>query len=403
FRPDDRCDRPRVLWACVAPDAADAGERMKHRLQALFRKELGQIRRDRRLAMSLIVPPILQILLFGFALDPEVSNLKLGIVDESRTPKSRDLVAAFVESGTFRASGYYLSADRLESALSSGELDVGIVVPYDFARNRVRGKTATVQLLLNAVNANTAAIGQGYAESVVAAFNRGAGGRGSPVALRSSAPRGQVSARVALLYNPGLVNSWFIVTGTFGVLIILNGSLVASSAMIKEKEVGTVEQLLMTPAGTFEVIAAKMTPLFLLLMLMVGLVMLLMSFVFRIPIRGSLLLVLFSAALCVLAGIAIGTFIATFAKSAQQTQLLSFFVNPPLAVLSGSVTPIEAMPEWLQPWTLLNPIRHFGEIARSALIKGSGLEVLWPNLLALAAFAVVLVSISVWRFRKQLG
>ena len=186
-------------------------------------------------------------------------------------------------------------------------------------------------------------------------------------------------------------------------LLILNGSLVASTAMIKEREAGTVEQLLMTPAGTTEIIIAKIAPLFLMLMFMVVIAMILMRVAFNVPGRGNVLLVGAGSALCVLCGIGIGTFIATFTKSAQQAQLMSFFVNPPLATLSGALTPVEAMPHWLQPVTVLNPIRHFGIISRATLLKGAGLDTLWPNFLALIAFTLVLVSLSVWRFRKQLG
>jgi ABC-2 type transport system permease protein len=159
----------------------------------------------------------------------------------------------------------------------------------------------------------------------------------------------------------------------------------------------------MTPASTTEIIVAKITPLFLLLLFMILLATCLIRFVFHVPIRGSLALLLTGAALTVLSGIGIGTFIATFTKSAQQAQLMSFFVNPPLASLSGSLTPIEAMPKWLQPLTIVNPIRHFGTIARGVLVKGSGIDSLWPNLLALVLFTVILLSLSVSRFRKQLG
>jgi ABC-2 type transport system permease protein len=193
------------------------------------------------------------------------------------------------------------------------------------------------------------------------------------------------------------------VTGVLGTLIILNGSLVAAATMIREKERGTVEQLLMTPASAVEVVAAKIAPLFVLLMGMVGLVLTLARFVFHVPFRGSVLLVVIACACCVLTGIGIGTFISTFARSATQTQLISFFVNPPLAMLSGALTPIEAMPSWIQPWTLLNPIAHFAAVARSVLVKGAGLDVVYPHLLALAALSGLLVGISAWRFRRQLS
>jgi ABC-2 type transport system permease protein len=377
------------------------------RLRALMQKEFNQIRRDRRLAISLIVPPTLQILLFGFALDSNVSNLRLGVLDESKTPESRELVATLSESKSFRLGGYFFEDRTLEKAISQGKVDAGVVIPYDFARDLHRGRPSDIQFILNAVNANTAAIGQGYAEGVLANYNQSLASQGIHPQIRTVAAdnsrKGSVNLVPAFLFNPGLVTAWFIVTGTFGTLLVLNGSLVASAAMVKEREAGTVEQLLMTPAGTTEIIVAKITPMFVLLLGMVFLALTLIRFVFGVPIRGSLVLVFGGAMLCLLCGIGIGTFIATFTRSAQQAQLLAFFVNPPLATLSGSLSPVEAMPKWLQPITMLNPIRHFGIITRGAMVKGSTFAELWPNFLALIAFAIVLMGFSIWRFRKQLG
>jgi len=387
------------------------------RFWALVLKELRQIRRDRRLVISLILPPALQVLLFGFALDAEVRNMRLGVVDDSRTAESRELVSALTENRTFRLAGVYPTTAALGQALGLGRLDVGVVVPYDFAKLRARGRPVTVQILLNGVNANTAQIAQGHVEGALAwlgsradvkpsAARTGAdptadGDEAVLAASRARPPR--VELRAAFLNNPGLVNAWFIVTGVFGTLIILNGSLVAGATMIREKERGTVEQLLMTPATALEVVAAKITPLFMLLMGMVGFVLTLARLVFHVPFRGSLLLVVTACACCVLTGIGIGTFVSTLARSASQTQLISFFVNPPLAMLSGALTPIEAMPKWVQPLTHLNPIAHFAVIARSVLVKGAGLDVIYPHLLALALFSIALVGVSAWRFRGQLN
>jgi len=175
------------------------------------------------------------------------------------------------------------------------------------------------------------------------------------------------------------------------------GALVASASMVKEKEVGTVEQLLMTPAGSAEIILAKMAPIFVLLALDIGLSAAVGSFVFGVPIRGSFGLLYVAGMLCVLSGI------ATFTRSQQQAQLMSFFVNPPLSMLSGATTPIEAMPEWLQPLTDMNPVKHFAVLARGVMLKGVGLDVLYPNFIALLVFTVILVGVSAWRFRKQLN
>jgi ABC-2 type transport system permease protein len=159
----------------------------------------------------------------------------------------------------------------------------------------------------------------------------------------------------------------------------------------------------MSPATTTQIIVAKLLPLFVLLCLMGTMAIVIMRIVFGIPFRGNVFLVVSAAALCLLCGISIGTFIATFTRSARQAQLTLFFVNPPLTSLSGAFTPVEAMPKWLQPVAQFNPIQHFGQISRGAMLKGSGIDTLWPNFLALLAFTVVLVALSIWRFRKQLS
>lgn len=379
-----------------------------HRLRALIRKEFGQIRRDRRLAFSLVIPPTLQLLLLGFALSATVTNVKLGAVDDSRTPESRELIALLSESKSFRLVSSYASVNQLGDAISRGKVDAGVVIPYDYARSLQRGRTTTVQFLLNAMNANTAAISQAYAEGVLQSYNAGLRGEGLHATFRQIGARdisrpGQVQLMPAFLYNPGLKDSWFIVTGVFGLLLILNSSLVASAAMVREREVGTIEQLLMSPASTSEIIISKIAPLFVLLFLMSLLAVAVMRLAFEVPFHGNLPLVLSGAALCILSGISIGTVNATFSKSAQQAQLTAFFINPPLNSTAGALNPVEAMPHWLQPLTVINPIHHFATITRASLLKGSGFLDLWPNFLGLFAFTVVLVSISVWRFRKQLA
>lgn len=374
------------------------------RIWSLFLKELRQIKADKKLVVSLILPPTLQLIVFGFALNPEVTNLRLGVVDESRTAESRQVVSAFVESRSFRITDYYVSSAALGQALSAGKLDAGLVLPADFAKQRARGETARVQLLLDAVNSNTAGIAGGYAARIITALNERLA---SPVTLQTlggrGSARGQFVARIALLFNPGLESAWFIVTGVLGILLILNGSIIGSSTMVKEKEAGTVEQLLMTPAQAGEIVTAKIAPIFVLLSTQIVLALTVGRLVFGLPLRGSLILLFAAGMLCVLAGIGIGTFLATFSKSQQQAQLMGFFVNPPLSMLSGATTPIEAMPQWMQPFTLLNPISHFATIARGILLRDAGAQALWPHLGALLGFAVILVGVSAWRFRKQLG
>ena len=379
-----------------------------YRMRALIRKEFRQILRDKRLAMSLILPPTLQLLLFGFALNATVNNLKLGVVDDSHTPESRELIANMTESKSFKTAGEFLSVNEMGKKIATGELDAGLVVPYDYARDLNRGRPVVVQVFLNAMNSNTATIGQGYTEGVIATYNQTLAAEGIHAQFKEIAAsdvnhRGMVLLHPAYLYNPGLEPTWFIVTGILGVLLILNGSLISAAAIVKEREAGTLEQLLMSPASTTQIIVAKLFPLFVLLCMMGVMAVGVMRVVFGIPFRGDVMVVLSAAALCLLCGISIGTFIATFTKSARQAQLTLFFVNPPLTSLSGAFTPVEAMPKWLQPVAQFNPIQHFGQISRGAMVKGSGFATLWPNFLALSAFTVVLVSLSIWRFRKQLS
>ena len=367
------------------------------RFWPLFMKELNELRRNRRLVAMMLVPPTLNLVLLGFAMNPEVTNLRLGVVDESRTAESRELISAFSESRSFVSSGSFTSVTELSEALSGGELDAGIIIPSDFATKRTRGETAEVQFLVDSVNSNTAGIAGGYAARVVGALNE-------KIALSTShVEPARASSRVSLLYNPGLQNSWFIVTGMIGMLLVMLGALVASASMVKEKEVGTVEQLLMTPAGSAEIILAKMAPIFVILSADIGISAFVGNLVFGLPIRGSFALLYVAGMVCVLSGIGIGTIIATFTRSQQQAQLMSFFVNPPLSMLSGATTPIEAMPKWMQPLTDMNPVKHFAVLARGVMLKGVGLDVLYPNFFALLIFTVLLVGISAWRFRKQLN
>jgi ABC-2 type transport system permease protein len=383
------------------------GRLVSHRFVALVRKELNQIKRDKRIMLSLVLPPLLQLMLFGSVMNPEVSNLPLGVVDDSRSPASRDLIAALAESGSFRLHMLYGSIDTMGDDISKGTIDAGVVIPYDFARDLERGRTTTVQVLLNAMNANTAAISQGYIQGVVQGFNMTLrqpsvqmNVQPTPIAASS---RGIAQLRPTLLYNPGGVTTWFIVTGLLGVLLLMNGTITASTTMVKEREAGTLEQLLMTPASISEIIIAKIAPPFFLLGITGLVAMAVLELYFHVPFRGSVTLLAVTSALCLLCGIGIGTAVATVTKSAQQAQLAIFFLNPPLISLSGALMPAEAMPSWMRPFTAINPVYHYGVIARATLIKGSGLIDLWPNVLALLIFAVGLVSVSVWRFRRQLG
>ena len=379
-----------------------------HRFLALAQKEFNQLRRDPKVVMLLIVLPVLQLLLFGFILNSKIENVRLGVIDQSRTPESRELIADLSESRSFRLTRSYFTPVDLTNGIMDGTVQAGVVIPYDFARDLQRGKQADVQFLLNAMDANTATIARTYARAVIAAYSANLSGAGlhaqfNQIAARDVGRAGGIELQPSFLYNPGLEGAWFTVTGVLGLLAILNGSLVASDTMVREREFGTIEQLLMSPASTSEIIVAKIAPLFVLLCLMTLNAIAVGRLVFHVPFHGSFLLVYFASIVCLLCGIGIGTFLASFSRTSYQAQLSSFFVNPPLASLSGAVTPMEAMPKWLRPFAQANPIYHFGVIARAVMLKGSGVETVWPDFLALGVIAIVLVSLSVMRFRQQLA
>jgi ABC-2 type transport system permease protein len=220
-------------------------------------------------------------------------------------------------------------------------------------------------------------------------------------AAHPAPPPGAPDVQPAYIYNPGLVTSWHYVTGVMSIIMFINASLVASALAVKEKETGTIEQLLMTPAQTGEMLLAKTSPVFVLMMIVLFVALVVGMLVFHLPVRGALWLFTVAGACASLAGIGIGVMVATVSKSQQQAQLLTFFVNPPITLFSGATSPIENMPEILQKVSYIDPLRYLVTIVRGVTLKNSPWSALWPNLAALAGFAVLLFAVSAWRFRKQ--
>lgn len=382
---------------------------MIRRYLALLAKEVNQLKRNRVLLVQLMLPPTVVLVIFGYALNPRVRDLRMGVVDESFTIESRDFIDSLVQNVNFEVAHQYTSVEQAEDALKNLDLDLFVVIPTDFARRLRRGQTADVQVVIDAVDANTAQIAQGYLEMALQDYNSAnvapvGAVRRRPALLRAAHPApppGVPDVQSAYLYNPGLVTSWHYVTGVMSIIMFINASLVASALAVKEKETGTIEQLLMTPAQTGEMLLAKTSPVFVLMMVVLFLSLLVGILVFGLPVRGDLWLFGLSGALGALAGIGIGVMVATVSKSQQQAQLLTFFVNPPLTLLSGATSPLENMPEFFQKLSYIDPLRYMVTIVRGVTLKDAPWSALWPNLLALLAFAVVLFSISAWRFRKQ--
>lgn len=363
-------------------------------LIALILKEINQILRNKQLMFLLLFPPTVQLLVFGFSLNPDVQYIKLGIIDYANTYESRELIAAFTENDLFRAQIYTYSQEELGQEVRTGKITAGLVIPPDFDRNLSQNKPAEIQVLIDGVDANTAGIANGYINQIVNQYSRSLNENQSPPL---------VQAQSVFLYNPGLLSSWFIVPGVIGLVLNLTSTLVSATTVVKEKDSGTLEQLLMTPADAWEILLAKVVPLFVLLMGDVLLALSIARFMFKVPFRGSVILFFAFAGLYVFVGIGIGIMLATLARSQQQVILISFFINLPVIQLSGAIAPIESMPKFFQDLSWFNPLRHFVTITRGLLLKGVGIEVLWPNVLMLAIFAVVLLTISINRFRSQLS
>jgi len=382
---------------------------MIRRYLALLAKEVQQLRRNRVLVIQLMLPPTIVLVIFGYALNPKVRDLRVGIVDESFTTESRAFIDALTENVNFDVIHQYQRTEEAEEALKSLDLDLFVVIPVDFSRILNRGQTADVQVVIDAVDANTAQIAQGYLELALQAYNNES--FATPVsgprrrlrlvnATHPAPPPGVPDVQPAYLYNPGLETSWHYVTGVMSIIMFINASLVASALAVKEKEIGTIEQLLMTPAQTGEMLFAKTTPVFVLMMVVLFLSLGVGMLVFGLPVRGAVWLFALAGALAALAGIGIGVMVATVSKSQQQAQLLTFFVNPPLTLLSGATSPLENMPDFFQKLSYLDPLRYMVMIVRGVTLKNAPWSALWPNLVALTVFSIVLFAISAWRFRK---
>jgi ABC-2 type transport system permease protein len=364
------------------------------RFWALVRKEVNQIFRTKQLLVLLTIPPTVQLLIYGFALNPDVHYLKLGVVDYANVAASRELITALTENKIFIADTYPSSERELGKLVEEGKLTAGIVIPPKFQRDIGQGKTAEVQVFIDGVDANTAGIASGYMTQIVRQYNR---------RLSGSQTTPPVTPEVTFLYNPGLTSSWFFVPGVMGLVITLIGTLVSSVTVVKEKDTGTLEQLLMTPAEPWEILLAKIVPIFVLMLGDVLLALTIGRSVFGVPFRGSFPLFMVLSGLYLFVGISVGIMLATISKSQQQVVLTAFFINLPLIQTSGAIAPIETMPLFFQIVALFNPLRHYIAIVRGILLKGVGLEVLWTHSLALLAFAVILMSISAHKFRSQLS
>ncbi|MBA3921196.1 MAG: ABC transporter permease [Nostocaceae cyanobacterium] len=319
------------------------------RFFALVRKEFNQILGSKQTLILLIFPPTIQMLIYGFALNPDVHYLKLGIVDYAHTYESREFISSLTQNNIFVVEKYMHTSVDLGEQVRQGKITAGLVIPPEFSRDLSTDKTAEVQILVDAVDANTAGIAQGYLAQMIAQYNR---------RISSDRTPPLINPQTIFLYNPGLTSSWFFIPGVLGLVLTLISSLVSSVTVVREKDTGTLEQLLMTRAAAWEILLAKFVPLFVLLMGDVILALSIGKVIFNVPFRGSVPLFLTLSALYLFVGIGIGVMLATICATQQQVVLTSFFINLPLIQLSGAIAPIDSMPIFLKYLSLLNPLRR---------------------------------------------
>ncbi|HEY9789672.1 MAG TPA: ABC transporter permease [Candidatus Obscuribacterales bacterium] len=360
--------------------------------RSLINKELRQILRNKQILAMLLVTPTLQMLAYGLALNPDVKDLNLGVIDFAATPDSRELVAALVENKVFDLKPSGGSTEELYKRVDDGAVDAGLVIPPEFQRLIAAGKTATVQVVLSAVDANSAGIAAAYISQIIFQFNR--------TLVHVPEP---VSPQISFIYNPGLNATWFFVPAVIAMSLTVAGTLVSTSTLLKEKETGTIEQLMMAPASPTQILIAKLVPLVVVLFLVVNVSLLLGMTVFGVPLRGSYFTFCIASFEYMFVLLALGLAMASYASNQRQAMLSTFFIMMPLIQLSGALAPIETMPHFFRYLSMANPMRFFIACLRGILLKGNGIGELWPELLILFGFSVVFMTISVWRFRKQLA
>jgi ABC-2 type transport system permease protein len=375
-------------------------------LPYVIRKEFLQLRRDRKMLPIVLIAPVFQLILLGYAANLDVRSIPTALFDRDKTEASRELAAEFYAGGYFQRSATVSNPAEAEQLLLSDETDAVLSVPTGFEADLRAGRPVELQLLVDGTNSTVGTAAQNYSRAVVDRFARSrqraqqaAGG-----AQGGSAPGGgpPIEVRSRVFYNPQLESRNFFVPGLLALLLMIITMLLSSLAIVKEKEIGTLEQLNVTPIRPRELIVGKLIPFIIIGFIDVLLVLLVSQVLFGVPFRGSLLLLLCAAALFLGTTLGLGLLISTVSSNQQQAMMTSvFFVMIPMLFLSGFAFPIESMPTVVQWVTYVLPLRYFFTIIRGVFLKGAGLAVLWDELLILLLFGVGILSLAAARFRKR--
>ena len=358
-------------------------------------KEFVQMRRDRFTLGMMIGLPGIQLLLFGFAIRTEVRHLPTVVLDESRTMESRAFVDAIRNTGNFDIVGSVGSREDMRRQIERGTARAAVIIPPDYEADIKRHRTAQAQVIVDAADP--------LASSAAIAGATLAGQARSAALGAQNAPRqAPIDVRVRPWYNPGLESSIYIVPGVIGLLLTLTLLMITAMALVRERERGTLEQLIVTPISKTGLMLGKVLPFALVGYVQVTVILLLGRFVFNVPIRGSLGLLYLVTAPFIVASLALGLFVSTVVRTQVQAMQLSFVFILPTVLLSGFMFPREAMPPFAQWLGAIFPITYYLRVLRGILLKGVGMDALWQDTLALAAFALVLLAFSVRRFQKNI-
>ena len=372
------------------------------RVLTLMWKEFLELRQDPRLAGIVIVAPIIQLTMLGYAATTDIHDVPVVVVDGDRSLRSRDLIERFSASPYFKVVDEFLSPDDVDGALAGGRAWLGIIVPIGFG-DALQGQgpaaARAVQVLADGTDANSSGVALAYASALVGEFNQAL--VAEQVLVGNGGARGGISGQVRVWYNPELVSKDFMVPGVLALLLLLITSNMSSMAIVRERELGTLEQLHVTPLGRLELILGKLLPYGVLGFIDVLLVMAVAVFWFEVPLLGSPVLLLGASAVYLLCTLSLGLFISTISSTQQQAMMTStFFFLVPMIYLSGFIFPIENMPVIMQWVTTIIPLRYYLVIVRGIFLKGVGFDLLWPQFAAMAAWGVVVLALAAARSRK---
>jgi ABC-2 type transport system permease protein len=378
---------------------------MLRRIGAVMYKEWFHMARDRIALLMLIVFPVFVLFLFGFAINLDISHIKLGFLDRDQTQVSRSLNDKFIQSGYFDLVQRLYSIDQINPSVDKRIVKVALHIPLDFSRDIYRGRKTPVQIIIDAADNNTATIIMGYSSAIMATFSRNMLEELiASQAMNFPAQLPGVDLRPAIWYNPELKSSIFLIPGLIGMILMSITVIRISITIVKEKEMGTMEALLVSPLKPIELMAGKITPYIIIAFVSLVLILILSRLIFEVPFRGNLLTFFALSALFIAASLGIGLYISNIAQTAQTAWLMGFLSSIlPAIILSGFIFPIESMPLPIRFFTFIFPIRYYLVILRGIILKGAGLSILYPEAIILFVFALALITASALKFKKKVG